>query len=523
MKYYDYEVASSFVDGSGTIKWEFTGNGEYIIGAKKGVNYFIKRNMHLRAPTPSDPDVVYEMKKKTCDAIENKQKALKNLMSGIDPDVDRILVEENNFWDCDNKFVTITRHIGGTVSYDTNFNSLSLDDFLFLATDLTERIAKLHSCHVIHGDLKPKNFLFKSKGSSYESYLLDFDSSYPEDEVPYYENIGGTAGYQSPEILIYYYGDGSVEPTIITNATDIFTLGIIFHELWTGAIPKTNSESHSVGEAVAVGHDVYLDKKLNVQIGKNNGATLISLINWMFSKEPSDRPTAIQVLQVLQDKLAVPVQFHKGNDVVPFDDKPWAAHQLACVLLSADELVAMGVTMLKRYDERSGSSGLKYFVKNDKGERILSLNELISEGYAKRIDATIEEPWPDHDIEFVDASVFNDKGYGKISKTTIFFKKRYIITTIGGRQFDKGADWLIQEGLARPKVHVAADSDIPWPEHGSIFDATVMNRLGIAKIEQVEISGQHRYKVTYTKEVDGKPMVNESVSGNNLILMGVIK
>ena len=227
MRYYSYDVDPSFVMGGSTIKWQITGCGEYVLGTKGRKKYFIKRNMHLRYPSKGEPKAVYDAKKAPCEVVEKKQKELNRRMKHFDPESDRIVLEEDNFWDDEARFVTVTRHIAGAVASDSDFSGLSFDDYLKLITDLTERIEMLHKAKVIHGDLKLKNILFKPKGSSYETYLIDFDSSYPNDAIPTFDTIGGTEGYLSPEILLYRSDEGAAPASTITYATDIFTLGIM--------------------------------------------------------------------------------------------------------------------------------------------------------------------------------------------------------------------------------------------------------------------------------------------------------
>ena len=171
-----------------------------------------------------------------------------------------------------------------------------------------ERICLIHGRGVIHGSLNEKKVLVKESGGVYKTYLIDFDTSYCEDEIPEYDSIGGAYGYNSPEVLLYGSDEGAAEPDTITPAVDIFSAAIVIHRWWTGgAFPNVDfDECGSVGGAVYLGRPVEIDKKFDVQIGPKQGVTLMSLLNWMLTKEPSARPTAEQVVGVLKDELAVP-------------------------------------------------------------------------------------------------------------------------------------------------------------------------------------------------------------------------
>ncbi len=516
-----YEVEPAFLRGS-TILWKNTGNGEYVIATKGGRKYFVKRNMHARYPTKGESKAVYEKFKAEAEALLKKQERLRLLMKGLDWSSDYIVVEEENFWDSEKMFTTVTPCIPDALDDKYDYASVPLAAFLQLAKSAAEALEKLHAHGVIHGDLKEKNILVTDRGGRYVAYLIDFDSSYPADAIPDWESIGGSEGYQSPEVMLYGSDEGAAPATTITAATDIFSLGVVFHKWWTGSFPGVDLERGSVGAAVFLDKEVTIDKKFDVRIGAEYGATLKSLINWMFAKDPADRPTAKQVLEVLSDRAEVPEAFRKGNDDKPFDTELWEAHQAIAGLMAVSELKGKGVRSLKRYNDGGGSGNLKYrAVMTDGTERVMTLSELCDAGYAAIKDAEVEAPWEEHMIEFEPAEVIAKKGYAKIRRLRMAFRKRYQIIFASGREIDKGYEWLIAEGLAHPKT-VTVDADTPWPEHGSAYCAENMARLGVKSISRMEVGGEHRYRIVYFEMKDGKNKVNERVPANNLKLMGFI-
>ena len=523
MKYHgEYEVDSAFIEG-GAIKWRLTGNGEYIIGTKGGRRYFIKRNMHVRYLSKGEPKAVYNKYKADADAIMGKQTSLRKSMSGLNCDGDHIVVEEANFWDDEKMFATVTSCISGALPDDYDYSVLSLEQFVGLAKSTAVMLQKLHAHGVIHGDLKEKNIVVVKDGDEYIPYLIDFDSSYLASDIPNWESVGGTDGYHSPEVLLYALDEDAAESSTITTATDIFTLGVVMHRWWTGSFPSVDIDKGSVGAAVYLDKAVTINGKFNVKIGDMCGATLISLINWMFANEPSERPTAEQVVAVLSDELEVPEAYHRGNDEKPFDTELWEAHKLVADLYTVATLKKKGVKSFKRVNTGCGSTGLKYnVVLTDGTNKTLSVEEIVADGYAKRVKAQVGEPWDEHMIEFVSPDEISAKGYAKIAKTQLAFRKRYLVTTNTGREFDKGYEWLISEGLAKPKIG-EIEADTPWPEHGTEYVPENMAKLGIKSISRVEVGGEHRYRIVYREKIDGKNKVNDKVSANNLKIMGFIK
>ena len=520
MKYKGYDIEPKFINPeTGKIDWTVwhTPNGSMIIGVKDGKKYLIKRNANVMRPSSDLPEESRRVFQETVDRHTSKQAKLKNLMKSLSMEANHIVNELDHFWDEEGLFTTVTRLVPGVLPDETDFSSLSREQFISLLKKSISFLVDLHNCGVIHGDLKTKNIVLTKEGSELVPYLIDFDSSYPASEIPDWDKIVGTDGYRSPELSLYSYDEGMAEPSVMTYATDVFTLAIIWHIWWTGLFPTVAEDGLYVGEAICTDVAVEINKKFDVKIGDTCGATLISLINWMFEKDFSKRPTAKDVLSVLNDEIAVPVDYHIGADAKPFDTEVWSAHKLAATLISVDSLKAMGLKSFKRINVGGGASGYKYqAIMADGSEKVLTLDEICELGYATRIAAKISDTWPDDRIEFEDPMVLSAKGIAKIEKVVLFFKKRYNITTISGRTYDKGAEWLVANGYAHPVV-VSIDSDTPWPEHGSAYNKERISAAGIVKITRAEVGGEKRYD--YVKadgsEVKGAP-------AKNLIFMGFI-
>lgn len=518
-----YEVDPAFIDG-GVIRWNQTGNGEFILADKAGERCFVKRNWLVRRPSPGMPAEAYKVLKTAADRLENKQKRLRTLMKGLTASGDRIVVENRNFWDDDtNMYVTETDFISGGLPSDYDYSALSREAFLNLAIQTAELMAKLHAHGVIHGDLKPANFVVTEKGEKYTPYLIDFDSAYPADAIPEWESIGGTEGYQSPEVVLYGSDENAAPKETITSATDIFTMGVVFHKWWTGSFPDVDLENGTIGAAVYLDRRVTIDKKFDVMIGDNYCETLQSLLNWMFAKDPAERPTAEQVMQILCDKAEISDKFRKSNSVNPFDDKLWESHLASAELLPRSELISKGVRSFARFNDGTGSNGCKYRVADKSGkESIMTVEELCNAGYAVRKPAEITTPWEEHMIEFEPEEVIWAKGYAKIERFEFAYRKRYRLTKVTGVQIDVGRDRLIEWGLAHLKI-AEIDADTPWPEHGSSYNNEAMAQMNVKSISRMDVGGEHRYRIVYNEIVDGKNKTNEKVHVNNIKLMGFIK
>lgn len=110
-------------------------------------------------------------------------------------------------------------------------HSATLDQRLHLFRQTCEAVQYLHDNHVLHRDLKPANILVTNNG---QVKLLDFGvSKLGFANAAFESNITSgmpvmTAGYASPE---------QITSKPVTQASDIYSLGVVLYELLTGVRP----------------------------------------------------------------------------------------------------------------------------------------------------------------------------------------------------------------------------------------------------------------------------------------------
>lgn len=528
-----YTIDPAFV-ADGVIKWKSTGSGVFVLGDYKGHRYFIKRyTMGPRIPDRSIAEPAYTELMDAAKWLEGKQKEIAKRFSGLSVDKDHIVVEEENFWDDDNLFVTITRMIPGE-NNDFDYTTLDQATFIRLCADMAELLKTVHAAGVTHGDLKEKNILIRNDGGNLVPYLIDFDSSYPSDYGTKTRPDGKpmlswpvvySEGYQSPEIAIYNYEDeGVVDAATITDKTDVFTLAVIFHRLWAGDFPAVIGDSCAVGEAIYTDQEVQLSSKFNVELGPVNNCIFSDLLRWMLQKEPADRPTSEQVVEALLDRLDITDHFDQCTSSGSIDMTPHNLHKDALEISPKDVLKSLNVKSL-----RKGTVGgqYKYLIKlKDGTELILSADELIQQGFATAKDTLVGTMWPadEEKYEFVDVATISSAGVLKIEQAQAGFKKFYFVALRKGGGYTTSMVGLVDRGFARPKT-VAADpldaTDTPWPEHGTAYNAETLQSRRVIKVERVTEEGENRYRLT-TRMSDGSTRENVVKAGYMKIMKFIV-
>ena len=534
-----YEIEPSFIK-DGAANWHTTGNGEFILCTHRGNRYFVKRfAFGPRYPSKSLPAPVYAQYMAEAGRLENKQKEINTRFKkqGFSFDKDHIVIEEDNFWDDDtNMFVTVTRFVPNGLPDDNDFSTLSQADFMALCMDMAELIRKAHAAGVTHGDLKEKNFFFSQQGGKTVPYLIDFDLSYPSDYgvkpladgTSYFaEGAPFSAGYESPELYIYnkQYDDDPdlMDPKTITDKTDVFTLGIVFHKMWARQFPMSGGSAGSFGQAVYEDSPVVIDPKFNFEIGPANGNKFSMLLQWMFLKDSTKRPTADQVLDVLRDKLDVTDFFEVPGAPQKFETEPHDVHKNAITLLTKDELKAKDVKVFQKVTR--GGQYLYQVKLKDGTDLVLDVNQLVEKGYATAKNSSLDELWEAdaEKYEYVSADEIAKLGVTSIERRAVLYRKFYCISYRSGTTRTGSGGDLFREGIVKKKVvpvAAVASSDAPWPEHGTQYDAEAMGRRKVTKVERVMDGGDHKYRITMTN-ADGT--IERVVDAKFMKMMGYIK
>ena len=177
------------------------------------------------------------------------------------------------------------------------------EQWLLMAKVLMGGMAQLHAAKLVHSDLKPDNVMLISApelSMKYRLRIIDMDFSLltdapapwttdPKDTRGYF----GTVGYLSPEHLT------GQKPT---TASDVFTLGLMLHELLGGGHPYHKPDG--VDETPDVLRHAARPVRLRAGLDSHlpNKDEVVAVVHRCLAPEPKKRPTAAEVLLALNNR-----------------------------------------------------------------------------------------------------------------------------------------------------------------------------------------------------------------------------
>jgi tRNA A-37 threonylcarbamoyl transferase component Bud32 len=175
---------------------------------------------------------------------------------------------------------------------------LNLRHRLILAEQVISAVAYLHARYVVHRDLKPANVLLKSVPGDHPNdepkfvaKLTDFGLSRTRSRTGAGLDtvLGGSYPFLAPEAF---------RSTPITQSVDVYSFGIMLHEIVSLEKPWSGYEPFQITVAVAVE-----GKRPRIPTTKTVPKSVWTLVRSCWSQEPNSRPEALEVCITLRSVL----------------------------------------------------------------------------------------------------------------------------------------------------------------------------------------------------------------------------
>ncbi|MBQ9065356.1 MAG: serine/threonine protein kinase [Blautia sp.] len=225
---------------------------------RDGRRYFVKELLSPVYPTAETPleERIKERKREGCRKFARRQALLYRTINECS---DGTLVHIEEFFRYGSHYYITMPAVESYPEEMMRSAAFSPDDRYRVSRILIFGMARLHSAGLIHGDLKLSNVLLtRSPGGNVTARIIDFEDCFFSEESPKPgESIRADQRYMAPETFRLMTG----EQERLTQAIDVFSLGLMIHEILTGRFPKYDGEYDYPFEAVLSGSPLMILKK----------------------------------------------------------------------------------------------------------------------------------------------------------------------------------------------------------------------------------------------------------------------
>jgi serine/threonine protein kinase len=272
----------------GQCRWSFA--------VKDGSEYFIKEFLQPVYPTPDSPgsEETKALKRKRCKEFAEHHENIMAALAGKSGFGGNLIVAQDFFLHT-SRYYKVTAKVNVSTISINDISKLSTENKLLILKTVAHSLRILHSAKIVHGDLKPDNILIKETDEkTLTTKLIDFDSSYFSEKPPLNsENVVGDAVYYSPELGQYIEDRDSTTPETLQVKSDIFALGLIYHQYLTGKMPAFDPEKYKYAYAsVLDGVDLTIDNSIP--------ENMRCLLQEMLQQDYKKRPLIVEVFERLK-------------------------------------------------------------------------------------------------------------------------------------------------------------------------------------------------------------------------------
>ena len=269
----------------GELNTQDAGFSRWAFCSKNGHEYHIKE--FLSPVYPQDTSELSERmvsrKRKLCEAFYSQRSEYYGILSLCRSGNNVI---PHDFFRSGSKYYVVTDRIYTSKRKADGVCRLPDNKRLTLIKALLYSVSTFHEQRIVHGDLKPDNLLLKDTKDGYlTAKIIDFDGGFVEGHMP--KELQGDFVYLSPEAFLHMDGN----PVDVTTKADVFALGLLIHQYWTGDLPTFDSECTYAFQAALSDAEIVVSNALP--------EPLRTCVRRMLSKDPDARPTVSDVLERL--------------------------------------------------------------------------------------------------------------------------------------------------------------------------------------------------------------------------------
>ena len=271
--------------------YHFSGNAQWTFAEKDEKQWFIKRFTDPVRPDKRgelEPEYIEQLRKAFHRFCVNKLL----LYAAVNCCDNGNIVTIESVFCAENRCHVVTERIPvDEAATMEEIVGLRKEEKYLLMKVLADSMSRLHQKHIVYADIRPDNVLLKRgiKGNLIPK-LIDFDGSYFEGKQPPAEGLPISISYLAPETARICFDK---ERLLLTTKVDVFSLGLLFHQYWTGELPWFDENEYDYAFAAAMNGP-------GLKISPHIPSELAALLSKMLAAQPEDRPDMNEVLRTLK-------------------------------------------------------------------------------------------------------------------------------------------------------------------------------------------------------------------------------
>lgn len=290
-------------NGYSVIKCLGAGGAGTVLLVEKDDSYFA---MKILSKSGTAPD----------DMVKKKIRKEAGILKSLNHDSVVKILEIGGLEDGETPYLVMEYVHGSSLASHLKDGSLSMDNKFSVMLQIASALAFIHSRKILHRDLKPENVLL-TEGIAVK--IIDFGIAKVVDpSLTVTQILTGSPQYMDPEIL-----KGNTRGDI---RSDIYSLGVLCYELFTGTMPFSGSNMHNVMENV-----IYAKPLAPTRINPEIPEWLQDLMARMLDKNPENRFSSVSdLIKVLTRYMANPEDSKAGQSLtnklfrrILFKDAVW--------------------------------------------------------------------------------------------------------------------------------------------------------------------------------------------------------
>jgi tetratricopeptide (TPR) repeat protein/class 3 adenylate cyclase len=179
-------------------------------------------------------------------------------------------------------FMTMPLYDGETLRARLQRGPLAFADAVPIALQVARALACAHERGIVHCDVKPSNVMLLTDGTP---KVLDFGVATMDDV--------SSAGHVAPIGTVAYMSPEQIRGSAIDHRTDIWSLGIVLHEMLTGTRPFDGDDRRTMVDAILT-----KDPSLVATSDPNVPAGVDHVLRRALARDPEDRYPSMEALAI---------------------------------------------------------------------------------------------------------------------------------------------------------------------------------------------------------------------------------